>query len=99
MRKKTCTFDIISKTIGKIMFQNPCLISSTTKTQKKKAMADGPGPHINQNVLPKMSTILLVSVLHPDVFWYRLNGMGTQKNALKNFLVTLFPYIFNIKTK
>ena len=47
MRKKTCTFDIISKTIGKIMFQNQCLISPTTKTQKKKAMTDGPGPHIN----------------------------------------------------
>ena len=27
---------------------------------------------------------------HPDVFWYRLNGMGAQKNAPQKVLVTLF---------
>ena len=26
------------------------------------------------------------AVLHPDVFWYSLNGMGAQKNAPKKFL-------------
>ena len=36
---------------------------------------------------------------HPDVFWYHLNGMGAQKNTPKKFLVTLFPYIFHVKTK
>ena len=36
---------------------------------------------------------------HPDVFWYRLNGMDAQKNAPKKFRVTLFPYIFHVKTK
>ena len=43
--------------------------------------------------------ILLSAVLHPDVFWYCLNCMGVQKNAPKKFLVTLFPYIFRVKTK
>ena len=38
-------------------------------------------------------------VPHPDVFWYRLNGMGGQKNAPKKVLVTLFPYIFHVKPK
>ena len=38
-------------------------------------------------------------MLHPDVFWYRLNGMGTQKHVTKKVLVTLFPYIFHIKSK
>ena len=39
----------------------------------------------------------LWSVPHPDVFWYRLNDKGTQKNAPKKVLVTLFPYIFDVK--
>ena len=38
-------------------------------------------------------------VPHPDVFWYRLNGMGDQKNAPKKVLVTLFPYTFHVKPK
>ena len=38
-------------------------------------------------------------ILHPEVFWYGLNGMGAQKSALKKVLVTLFPYIFHVKTK
>ena len=29
------------------MLQNPRLILSTTQTQKKKTMTDGPGPHTN----------------------------------------------------
>ena len=37
-------------------------------------------------------------VLHPDVFWYRLYGMGAQKNVPKKVLVTHFPYIFHVKT-
>ena len=36
---------------------------------------------------------------HPDVFWYHLNSMGTQKNVPKKVLVTFFPYIFHIKTR
>ena len=36
---------------------------------------------------------------HPDVFWYYLNSMGTQKNAPKKVLVLFFPYIFHVKTK
>ena len=35
----------------------------------------------------------------PDVFWYHLNGMGTQKKAPKQVCITLFPYIFHIKTE
>ena len=31
-------------------------------------------------------------VLHPDIFWYRLNGKGVQKNVLKKDLVTLKIY-------
>ena len=38
-------------------------------------------------------------VLHPDVFWYHLNGMGTQKNAPEKVLVKLFPYKFHVKPK
>ena len=33
------------------------------------------------------------------IFWYHLNGMGTQKNASQKVLATLFPYIFHVKTK
>lgn len=40
-----------------------------------------------------------IAVPHPDVFWYHLNGMSTQKNAPKKALATLFPYIFQAKTK
>ena len=29
------------------MFQNSRLVLSTTQTQKKKTMTDGPGPHTN----------------------------------------------------
>ena len=43
--------------------------------------------------------LLMASVPHADVFWYCLNGMGAQKNAPKKVLVTLFSYIFHIKTK
>ena len=39
------------------------------------------------------------TVPHPDVFWYRLNGMGTQKNGPKKVLVTLFPYILQVKPR
>ena len=38
-------------------------------------------------------------VPHPDIFWYCLNGMGAQKNMPKNVFVTLFPFMFHIKTK
>ena len=31
--------------------------------------------------------------------WYRLKGMSVQKNSPQKFLVTLFPYIFPVKTK
>ena len=40
----------------------------------------------------------MITVSHPDVFWYRLNGMGAQKMSKKD-LVTPFPYIFHVKTK
>ena len=39
------------------------------------------------------------TMLHPDVFWYHLNGMGTQKNAPQKVLVILFPYTFHVKPK
>ena len=39
------------------------------------------------------------AVPHPDVFWYRLNGMGDQKKCAQKVLSTLFSYIFHIKTK
>ena len=37
-------------------------------------------------------------VQHPDVFWYRVNGMDALKNAPTKVLVTLFPYTFHVKT-
>ena len=40
-----------------------------------------------------------LAVPHPDIFWYHLNGMGTKENAPKKVLVTLFPYLFHVKTK
>ena len=42
---------------------------------------------------------IYISVPHPDVFWYRLNGMGAQKNDPKEVLVKIFPYIFHVKSK
>ena len=44
-------------------------------------------------IAPLISEFLLV-VPQPDVFCYRLNGMGAQK-----VLVTLFSYIFHVKAK
>ena len=38
-------------------------------------------------------------VPHLDVFWYCLNGMGTQKMHPKRFLSLFFPYICHVKTK
>ena len=38
------------------------------------------------------------AVLHLYVFWYGLIGMGAQKKAME-VLVTLFPYIFHVKTE
>ena len=35
---------------------------------------------------------------HPDVFWYRLNGMGAQKNVTKD-RVTFFLYLFLVQTE
>ena len=35
-----------------------------------------------------------LSVPHPDVFWYCLNSMGTQKNAPKKFLQPFFHICF-----
>ena len=32
-------------------------------------------------------TLALRSVLHPDVFWYRLNGIGTQKSSCNTFSI------------
>ena len=37
-------------------------------------------------------------VQHPDIFWYRVNGMDALKNAPTKVLVTLFPYTFHVKT-
>ena len=45
-----------------------------------------------------MCNACFLSVPRPDVFWYRLNGMSARKNAPKKILVTLFPYIFLVKT-
>ena len=52
-------------------------------------------------LLKVMCTIpnYITTMPHPDVFWYHLKGMCTQKNMSKNVLETLFPYIFYIKTK
>ena len=41
----------------------------------------------------------VLSVSHPDVLWYRLNGMGAQKHSPKKVLVTLSLNIFHVKTK
>ena len=38
-----------------------------------------------------------MSVPHPDVFWYCLIGMATQKSVLKKVLVTLFHIYFTQK--
>ena len=39
------------------------------------------------------------AVPHPDVFWYRLNGMGTQKKMRPKSYFNFFPYIFHVKAK
>ena len=36
---------------------------------------------------------------HRDVFWYRLNGMGTQKKMRPKSYFNFFPYIFHVKAK
>ena len=36
----------------------------------------------------------IISVPHPDVFWYHLNCMGAQKNAPKKVLVTFLHTYF-----
>ena len=36
---------------------------------------------------------IVIIVSYPHVFWYCLNGMGDQKNAPKEILVTLFSCI------
>ena len=41
----------------------------------------------------------LYAVPHPDVFWYRLNGMGARKNTPEKVLAKLFPYTFHVKIK
>ena len=41
----------------------------------------------------KMTEVFYFAIPHPDVFWYRLNSMGAQKNAPKKFLVTFSIYI------
>ena len=46
-----------------------------------------------------LSPEVALLVPHPDVFWYRLNGMGAEKNAPKKGLVTFFSYIFHVKTR
>ena len=33
----------------------------------------------------KMEVVFQFTVPHPDVFWYRLNGMGAQKNSCNTF--------------
>ena len=37
-------------------------------------------------------------LLHLDVFWYHLTDIGTKKNVPKKVFVTLFLYIFHVKT-
>ena len=44
---KKYAFAIVSKITEKIMLQDPRLFSSTTKTQKKTTMKDGPGCQIS----------------------------------------------------
>ena len=41
----------------------------------------------------------VLSVPHPDVFWYRLNGMGAQKHSPKKVFITFSLNIFHVKTK
>ena len=51
---------------------------------------------ICQNYIIKKYMIIysVITVSHPDVFWYRLNGMGAQKNVpTQKSSLTLFPYI------
>ena len=43
------------------------------------------------------SKLIIFSVPHPDVFLYRLNGMGAQKIPGKPFFHIYFTYIFHIK--
>ena len=42
---------------------------------------------------------LTSSVLHLDVFWYLLNGVGAQKNMIKIVIPVFSPFRFYIKTK
>ena len=47
-----------------------------------------------------VSSLILVTkqwcwaVPHPDVFWYRLNGMGTQKKCAQKVILTFFHIYF-----
>ena len=45
--------------------------------------------------IPKIN---VYSVANPDVFWYYLNNLGTQKNALQNFIL-FSTFIFSVKTE
>ena len=42
---------------------------------------------------------MVVAVPYPDIFWYHLKVMGTQKKCTQKFLVLLFQYIFHVKSK
>ena len=47
----------------------------------------------------EFTIIILYSVLHQNVFWYSLNGIGFKKNASKKVFLTFFGCIFSTITK
>ena len=47
----------------------------------------------------KNMVIFKKALPHPDIFSCCLNGIGAQKNLPQKVLLTLFPYIFHVKSK
>ena len=49
----------------------------------------------NQSNPYKIWPSQIYAMPHPDVFWYRVNGMGAQKSSCNTFSI----YIFHVKPK
>ena len=42
-----------------------------------------------EKALEQVCGMLSISVLHPDSFWYRLDGMGAQKSSCNIFSIDI----------
>lgn len=41
----------------------------------------------------------MMTLLHPDMYWHYLNGMGAQKNTLKKVAMGYIALMIYLKTK